>query len=141
MRTRRRMRIRRRLPHSLALVVLAAGAVVVSGCGVAESPPRTEDSGGAISAEAASGKELTGQFCFACHGQDFAGVSGLGPSFYNDAFIRDHTETELVAFIKEGRAADAPDNESGVAMPPYGGNPRLTDDELNDIVAFLKTLQ
>jgi cytochrome c5 len=140
MRTRRRMRVRR-LPHSLALVMLVVGAVVVSGCGVAESPPRTEDSGGAISAEAASGKELTGQFCSACHGQDFAGVSGLGPSFYHDAFIRDHTETELVVFIKEGRAADAPDNESGVAMPPYGGNPRLTDDELNDIVAFLKTLQ
>lgn len=141
MRTRCGMRIRSRLPHSLALVMLVVAAIVVSGCGAAESPPRTEDSGGTISAEAASGKELTGQFCSACHGQDFEGVSGLGPSFYNDAFIRDHTEAELVAFIKEGRPADAPDNESGVAMPPYGGNPSLTDEQLSDIVSFFKTLQ
>jgi len=135
------MKIRRSQPLSLALATLVVAAIVVSGCAGAESPPRSEDSGGEISAEAASGKELTGQFCSACHGADFEGVSGLGPSFYNDAFILDHTVAELVAFIKEGRTADAPDNESGVAMPPYGGNPRLTDEQLSDIVVFLKTLQ
>ena len=46
-----------------------------------------------------------------------------------------------VDFIKEGRARDAQDNETGIAMPPYGGNPRLTDEDLADIVLFLRTLQ
>jgi mono/diheme cytochrome c family protein len=131
----------RRPLRPLALVLLVVAAIVVSACGGAESPPRTPDDGGAVSAEAAAGKELAGQFCSACHGQDFEGVGGLGPSFHDDAFIQDHTEAELVAFIKEGRPNDAPDNKSGVAMPPYGGNPRLTDEQLGEIVAFLKSLQ
>jgi mono/diheme cytochrome c family protein len=125
----------------LAPVLLVVAAIIVSACGGAESPPRTPNDADPVSAEAVAGKELAGQFCSACHGQDFEGVGGLGPSFHDDAFIRDHTEAELVAFIKEGRASDAPDNESGVAMPAYGGNPRLTDEQLGDIVAFLKSLQ
>jgi len=68
-------------------------------------------------------------------------VPGFGASFYGNTFIQNHTDDELVEFIKEGRANDAPDNESGIAMPPYGGNTRLTDEDLSDIVAFLRTLQ
>lgn len=124
----------------LALVTLAV-VLVASGCGGAESPPRASNDGGTISPEAAAGKELAGQFCSSCHGQDFNGVSGLGTSFHNNAFIRDHTDAQLVAFIKEGRASDAADNETGVPMPPYGGNPRLTDEQLSDIILFLRTLQ
>ena len=74
-------------------------------------------------------------------GGDFRGVSGLGTSLRDNTFIQDQTDDGLVAFIKEGRANDAPDNESGVAMPPYGGNTRLTDEDLSDIVAFLRTLE
>ncbi len=141
LRTNRLMRTRHRPLGSLALLLLLVAAIVASGCGGTESPPRTPDDGGDLSAEAAAGKELASQFCSACHGQDFEGVGGLGPSFHDDSFIRDHTEAQLVAFIKEGRPADAPDNESGVAMPAYGGNPRLTDEQLSDIVEFLKALQ
>ena len=141
LRTNRPMRTRHRPLDSLAVLLFFVAAIVASGCGGSESPPRTPDAGSELSTQAAAGKELAGQFCSACHGQDFEGVGGLGPSFYDDSFIRDHTEAELVAFIKEGRPADAPDNESGVAMPAYGGNPRLTDEQLGDIVVFLKSLQ
>ena len=122
---------------SLGLVVLA---LVVGGCdGGEEPPPRAP--GGDAPAEVARGEELASQSCSACHGQDFTGTPGLGASFYGNPFIQDQTEAELVEFIKEGRANDAPDNETGIAMPPYGGNTRLTDDDLSDIVSFLRTLQ
>ena len=121
----------------LGLAVLASVAV---GCDSGAEPPPRDPGGGAPTA-VAHGEELTSQSCSSCHGQDFNGVSGLGTSFYDNTFIRNHTDDQLVAFIKEGRANDAPDNESGIAMPPYGGTTRLTDDDLSDIVAFLRTLQ
>ena len=68
-------------------------------------------------------------------------MSGLGTSFVDSAYIQEHTDAEVVTFIKEGRLNDAPDNVTGIAMPPYGGNPRLTDSDLAAIAAFLRTLQ
>ena len=121
----------------LGLVVLALVAV---GCdGGAEPPSRAP--GGDTPTEVAHGEELASQSCSGCHGQDFTGTPGLGASFNDNTFIQDHTDDELVVFIKEGRANDASDNETGIAMPPYGGNTRLTDDDLSDIVSFLRTLQ
>ena len=127
------------------LVSLLAGLVVLTvvtaGCGNGSAELPTRAPGGGAPAEVVNGKELAGQSCSACHGNDFKGVSGLGTSFHDNSFIQGIADDELVAFIKEGRANDAPDNESGIAMPPYGGNTNLTDDDLSDIVAFLRTLQ
>ena len=123
------------------LVGLIVLALATAGCGggSAELPTRAPEE--SASPEVVHGEELASQSCSACHGQDFKGVPGLGASFYDSTFIQSHTDDELVEFIKEGRANDAPDNESGIAMPPYGGNTRLTDEDLSDIVAFLRTLQ
>jgi disulfide bond formation protein DsbB len=46
----------------------------------------------------------------------------------------------LVEFLNTGRPAEHPDNESGITMPPKGGNPSLSDDDLADIAAYLRTL-
>ena len=127
----------RRASILVGLVVLA---LVLAGCGGGSGNPRRDPAPDA-SPEVIRGQELVDQSCTACHGQNYEGVSGLGASFVDDSFIQEHTDAQLVAFIKEGRLGDAPDNKSGVAMPPYGGNPRLTDDDLADIVAFLRTLQ
>ncbi len=69
------------------------------------------------------------------------GLPGLGKSLVASDFIGGMSDADLVAFITEGRPADHPDNEAGVAMPPKGGNPALTDQDLLDIVAYLNTLQ
>ena len=125
-------------PASL-LVGLAVLAFALAGCGGGSgAPPRV---GPNASPEVVLGQELVDQSCTACHGKDYTGVSGLGTSFVDNAYIQDHTDAEVVAFIKEGRLNDAPDNVTGIAMPPYGGNPRLTDDDLAAIAAFLRTLQ
>jgi mono/diheme cytochrome c family protein len=46
----------------------------------------------------------------------------------------------LVEFIKVGRDAGDPLNTTGVAMPPKGGNPAMSEQEVADIVAFVRSI-
>jgi len=78
--------------------------------------------------------------CSGCHGADGQGIEGLGVALTENAFILAHADQALVDFLLQGRAADAPDNQSGLMMPPKGGNPNLTEQNLYDIVAFLRTM-
>lgn len=50
------------------------------------------------------------------------------------------TDDDLVTFMKIGRPADDPLNTTGVPMLPKGGNDALTDQDLYDVVAYLRTL-
>jgi cytochrome c1 len=47
----------------------------------------------------------------------------------------------LVAFVKVGRPATDPLNTTKVDMPTRGGNPALTDEDLNNIVVYIRSLQ
>ena len=78
--------------------------------------------------------------CAACHGPNGEGVTGLGKPFTTSEFIASKTDAELVEFLKVGRPVGDPLNTTGVAMPPKGGNPALTDQDLLDLVAFVRTL-
>jgi disulfide bond formation protein DsbB len=78
-------------------------------------------------------------FCTACHGPDAEGIQGLGPSLLTSAFFNSHTDDELLAFVIEGRTVDDPDNTTGIAMPPRGGYPNLSDEQITGIIAFLRT--
>jgi mono/diheme cytochrome c family protein len=122
--------------RSIATVAVAV-ALFLGACGSSSAPAVPESSDPAV----IHGKELTSQSCAACHGVDFNGVKNSGPSFFDNAFIQEQSDTDLIAFIKLGRPNNAPDNETGVAMPMYGGNPQLSDADLADIVAFLRLLQ
>ena len=121
-----------------AVVLAVAMALVVTACGSDDTEVTTTAAAGT---PVARGQQLAGQSCSSCHGQNFEGVKNLGPALTDNNFIQDHTDDELFDFIRDGRARDAQDNETGLAMPPYGGNPRLTDGDLSDIVLFLRTLQ
>ena len=79
--------------------------------------------------------------CSACHGQDARGVPGLGKDLVESAFIDSLTDAELVAFIKVGRGPSDEGNTTGLAMPPKGGNPSLSDDDLTAIVAYINSLK
>ena len=81
--------------------------------------------------------------CAGCHGASGEGVSALGVSLTNSEFVSSQSDSDLVAFIKAGRAADDPENKTGATLcvPPLGGNPSLTESDLYDLVAFLRTLQ
>ncbi|MFT7585878.1 MAG: mono/diheme cytochrome c family protein [Cellvibrionaceae bacterium] len=87
------------------------------------------------------GERLYLETCIACHGPGGEGVENLGKPFTTSDFIRGKTDQSLQAFIEEGRAADDPDNTTGIAMLPKGGNPTLSDDDILDIIAYIRTLQ
>jgi len=125
-------------PRLAVLLIAAAIVLIAAGCGSDAVDVTTTAAAGT---PVARGQQLAGQSCSSCHGQNYEGVKNLGPALADNPFIQDHTDPELIAFIKEGRARDAQDNETGIAMPPYGGNPRLTDDDLAAIVLFMRTLQ
>ncbi len=89
----------------------------------------------------AKGEQLFKQYCSACHGQDAKGIQGVGPSLVNNEFVKSKSNAELVQFVIEGRPANHPENKTGIPMPPKGGFDILTEEEITDIVAYLKTLE
>lgn len=91
--------------------------------------------------DAAHGEELYNQVCIACHGEGGQGIEGLGKPFTTSEFIADQSDQELLDFIKTGRPVGHPDNTTGVDMPPKGGNPALTDEDILDIIAYIRTVQ
>lgn len=119
----------------LVLVLVACGGGGDSGDDAANG------NGSPSAGDAAAGEEIYTSTCAACHGADATGIEGLGKDLHNNAFVNGLSDAELVDFINEGRLADHPDNETGVAMPPKGGNPSLDDDDLLDVVAYLRTLE
>ena len=90
--------------------------------------------------DAASGKQLFTQTCAACHGPAGKGMKGLGKNLTTSQFVSAQTNVDLLAFIKKGRLPNDPLNTTGVAMPPKGNNPKLTDAQLEDIVAYVRSI-
>jgi disulfide bond formation protein DsbB len=78
--------------------------------------------------------------CAACHGPAGEGIQGLGKDMTTSEFIAGKTDDDLVAFIKVGRSTSDPLNTTGVDMPPKGGNPALSDDDLYNLVAYMRSI-
>jgi mono/diheme cytochrome c family protein len=81
--------------------------------------------------------ELFAVHCVACHGTDANGVEGLGVTLMGSAYVADSDEMQLVAFLQIGRAVDAPDNTTGVPMPPFGW---MQPEQLAELAAYQKSL-
>jgi mono/diheme cytochrome c family protein len=133
--------MRRRL-----LIVIAVLAVTAAACGGGDDDTSNGDGGsdttaGSTSGDAAAGLVLFDATCKTCHGEGGVGVDGLGKPIPGSAFVVDTSDDDLVAFIKVGRTTSDPANTTGVDMPPKGGNPSLSDADLDDIVAYLRTIQ
>lgn len=79
--------------------------------------------------------------CLACHGDRGQGMPGQAFDIRDSQFIKSSTDDELVAFIAKGRMGFDPASRTGIQMPPRGGNPRLTDNDLRDIVAHIRTFK
>jgi disulfide bond formation protein DsbB len=124
----------------LALMLMLSLALAACGGGGDDEPAATEPPPEAAG-DAANGKELFAKTCAACHGPNGEGVQGLGKPFAGSEFLQDTSDGDLLAFLKKGRPPGDAANTTGVDMPPKGGNPALTDDDLRDIIAFMRTLQ
>lgn len=130
---------------SLLVLVLS----MLAACGGSEAPapapaqPAATEPPAApavATGDVAKGKEAFAT-CAGCHGPEGKGIEGLGKDMTSSEFIKGQTDEQLLAFIKVGRPASDPANTVGVDMPPKGGNPALTDEQLMDVIAFIRSLQ
>lgn len=117
---------------------------------VAEAPPSAAQKEAALAAAGgdeelagyiASGDKLFHSSCIACHGKGGVGIAGNGKALANNEFIRSLDDDALLAFIKQGRSPTDPKNTTGIQMPPKGGNPAMSDDDILDVIAYLRTRQ
>ena len=126
------------------LVLIVVLAMIFGACGGSEgdaagdtdvttAPP-------AATGDVAHGIEIYAGTCVACHGPEGIGVEGLGKPWVGSEFINARTDDEMLAFLIEGRPSDHPENTTGIAMMPRGGNSSLTDQDLLDLIAYMRTL-
>lgn len=85
------------------------------------------------------GEQLYLQSCAACHGLDGLGVANLGNQLRGSEFFTANTDAQLLAVIRQGRELTDPANTSGLVMPPSGGRPDLSDEDLLAIIAYLRS--
>jgi len=79
------------------------------------------------------GEELYMKNCVVCHGYDGSGVM---PGVSDLAEKKSWSEMDkeiLLARLKKGIK-----NEAGISMPAKGGNPGLSDDDIDKIIDFMR---
>ena len=123
---------------ALATVVLTAiAAAGVGGCdggGGSASSAGPEDPVG-------KGQRLYAQACATCHGFTGQGMPHQGAALRTSPFVASQTDGELVEFVKAGRTPEDPKSTMKLLMPPKGGVPGMTDQQLQQVVAFLRRMQ
>ncbi len=118
--------------HLLTLIFILLAGLLLTACGGGESySPET----------IASGQENFVSSCSACHGEDGTGIEGIDINLNNNTFVQSKSDEDLVAYVLDGRSVDDPLNSTGIEMPPKGGNPALATEQIEEIVAFLISLQ
>lgn len=87
------------------------------------------------------GRNFFSATCAGCHGLDGRGIQGLGKTLIESEFVNGLTDAELHDFVNVGRRVNDPMNTTGVEMPARGGNPMLSDEGLDQIIAYIRTLR
>ncbi len=130
------------------LIIMVTLLVGLAACGGGDdggssSAPEVEEPTAILepTGDAVAGETQYSQTCIACHGAGGEGIAGLGKPFTTSEFLRESNDQEMLAFIKVGRPSSDPLNTTGIDMPAKGGNPALSDEQILDIVAYLRTLQ
>ena len=122
--------------HIIFLVTVVLALLLV-GCGGGDE---TADEPASSGGDATAGEPLFQSTCAACHGPDAKGLPALGKDLTASEFFNSSSNEELLAFILVGRDANDPENTTGVAMLPKGGNPALTDEDILNIISYVRTI-
>jgi mono/diheme cytochrome c family protein len=113
------------------LLILALSLVACGGGALRAAEPSTARPGDPV-----AGEKIYASACTACHGLKGDGIRGLSGDMTQSELIASKTDPDLVEFLKVGGEPDEPR-----LMLPKGGVPSLTDQNLADVVAYLRTLQ
>ncbi len=131
------------LPQSATRPALSPTATALPATPIPATPTSLPPTAVAVALDSeavALGQMIFQSTCTACHGLDGSGIPGLGKNLIESEFIHELSDAELLAFIIAGRDASDPLNTTGIPMPARGGNPTLTDEQINAIIAYLRSL-
>jgi mono/diheme cytochrome c family protein len=128
---------------SLILITIAISlALILAACGGGESAePEQPPEESVPAGDAEAGEVVFQGTCSACHGPDAKGLPNLGKDMTTSTFIAETSDADLLAFVKHGRPVTDPANTTGVDMPPKGGNPALSDEDILNVIAYIRTVQ
>jgi mono/diheme cytochrome c family protein len=110
-------------PVSCAIVVLGLGALLSNNVYAAD-----DDSAGS--------KVFHSQDCTGCHGPKGEGIPGLAPPLKGSQFVMTASEQDITHTIKLGRSGS--DKHFKDISQPMPAHPTLTDQQLKDLVQYLK---
>jgi mono/diheme cytochrome c family protein len=113
-------------PLALLVAILTVGCSREAPEPIADAPPP----------DANRGQQLFTAACAQCHGLTAQGVKGLGANLHTSPFVLASSDTQLLEMIKAGRKPTM----GRPAMPPKGGRFDYTDQDLLDIIAWIRTL-
>lgn len=88
----------------------------------------------APAANAADGEAIYMGTCVACHGTDGAGMIPGTPDFTSKSGPLAKTDAVLIANISNGFQTPG----SPMAMPPKGGNPNMTEEDVGAVLAYIR---
>ncbi|NOY66939.1 MAG: c-type cytochrome [Gammaproteobacteria bacterium] len=95
-----------------------------------ETKPKNQKKGPKL-----SGKSIYTQTCVACHSETGTGAFPGVPDFTNISGVLKKSDATLRKHITEGFQSPG----SPMAMPPKGGNPSLTDDDVKSVLGYIKS--
>ena len=127
----------------LFIIMIAIGLAACGGSAGGEevaAGPVATDTPSLPAGDPVEGEQLFTASCSSCHGVDAKGVPGVGKDLTSGEFIPGMSNEEFLEFVKIGRPSSHPDNSTGIDMPPKGGNPALTDEQILDIIAYLRSI-
>lgn len=119
------MNMRAFLRTSCGTVVRTALAMSIALAGAA---------GAEQQASVQAGEAIYGQTCVACHGEDGTGTIPGAPEFARSDGVLSKPDEVLLRHIKEGFKSPG----SQMAMPPRGGNPDLSDRDIESALLYIK---
>ena len=122
-------------------LVWLATAIVLAGAFTACQKSEEGAANGGAPGDTTHGKMVFTTTCSTCHGVDGTGVKGLGKDLVHSEFVKKSSEADLVKMVNVGRPVNDPLNTTKIAMPPKGGNLALSDQDVRDAVAFVKTFK
>jgi disulfide bond formation protein DsbB len=123
----------------LVFLVLVA-ALLLAACGGGGGQPAPAQKAETPKGDAAKGKTVFEGTCSSCHGPDAKGLPGLGKDLTTSEWVSTQTDAQLLKFVKTGRPAADKLNTTGIDMPPKGGNPALTDADIANVIAFVRSI-
>jgi len=121
------------------LAPVLCGGLLLSASACTRSDGRTAEASH-TSGDVVAGEQMFRTVCATCHGFAGEGLPGLGKPLRGNAAVAEMSRNDLVEVLKVGIPADDPLNTTGKEMPPRGGQAGLSDADLRNIAAFVRTL-